>query len=143
MVTHVPRLGRVLALCLAVTGAVAIAAPAFPALAQSTHEHAHEEGPHGGQIAEVGPYHAEIVLEDGEIRIYVMTHDEPAIPVTASSGDIVVLTGASSKKIVLTADGDSLLGKPDFEIEEDAKAVIRIKTADGKTHAGKAQIETD
>lgn len=143
MITDVSRLGRVLALCLAVTGGVAITVPAFPALAQSTHEHAHEEGPHGGQIAEIGPYHAEIVLEDGEIRVYVMTHDEPATAVATSSGDIVVLTGGGSKKVMLTADGDSLLGKPDFEIEEDAKAVIRIKTADGKTHAGKAQIETD
>ena len=143
MITHVPRLGRMLALCLAVTGGVAVSMPTVPAQAQSTHEHAHEEGPHGGQIAEVGPYHAEIVLEDGEIRVYVMTHDEPGTPVAASSGDIVILTGEGSKKIVLSADGDSLLGKPDFEIEEDAKAVIRIKTADGKTHAGKAQIETD
>lgn len=72
-----------------------------------------------------------------------MTHDEPATAVATSSGDIVVLTGGGSKKVMLTADGDSLLGKPDFEIEEDAKAVIRIKTADGKAHAGKVQIETD
>ena len=144
MMTHVPRMGRVLTLCLAVTGGIAITVPTLPALAQSSYqEHAHGEGPRGGQIAEVGPYHAEIVLEDGEIRVYVMTHDEPATAVAASSGDIVVLTGGGSKKVMLTADGDSLLGKPDFEIEEDAKAVIRIKTADGKAHAGKVQIETD
>lgn len=140
MISYVPRLARVLTVCMAVAGGLAMS---MPALAQSSHEHSHDEGPHGGQIAEVGPYDAEIVLEDGEIRIYVMTHDDPAAAVAVSGGDVVVLTGGGSKKITLSPDGDSLVGKPDFEIEEDAKAVIRVTTADGKTHAGKAQIETD
>ena len=141
MISDISRLARILSVYMAVTGGLVFTTPA---LSQSSHGHSHhEEGPHGGQIAEVGPYHAEIVLEDGEVRIYVTTHDEPATAVAVSGGDIVVLTGGGSKKITLSADGDSLLGKPDFEIEEDAKAVIRITTADGKTHAGKAQIETD
>jgi hypothetical protein len=128
-----------------VTGGISIATLTGSALAQSSHghEHQHTEGPRGGQIAEVGPYDAEIVLEDGEIRVYLMTHEDPPTAVAASSGDIVVIAGGGSKKIVLSQDGEALVGKPDFEIQDGTKAVIRVKTADGKTHAGKAEIETD
>jgi hypothetical protein len=137
-----------LAVCVTVLGGFTFAAfvnPVFVTLAsaQSATGHDHSEGPRGGQIAQVGPYDAEIVLDDTEIRVYLMTHEDPPVPVMATGGDIVVLVSGGSKKITLSPDGDSLLGKPDFTIEEDVKAVIRVKTADGKTHAGKAELETD
>ena len=140
--TAARRLSK-LAICMTVAGGFTFTAFVTPTAAQSTKEHDHAEGPHGGQITEVGPYHAEIVLDDTEIRIYLMTHEDPPVAVASTGGDIVVLVSGGSKKITLTPDGDSLLGKPDFTIEEDVKAVIRIKTADGKTHAGKAELETD
>jgi hypothetical protein len=113
-----------------------------PALAQ-THAHdAHEKGPNGGQIVGVGPYDAEIVVEHDKLVVRLIDHGGANLTADASGGDVVFVAGGKPTKVSLVPEGDALVGKLDAEVPDDVQAVIRIKTKDGKVHAGKAELES-
>jgi|GEM_PF-1046441 len=120
-----------------VAGALGLAAPA---LAQHSHGE-HEKGPNGGQVFAVGPYDAEIVVHDDELEVRLFEHDGPDLTAEATGGDVVLLVDGKPTKVRLAVERGVLVGKLDDHLPEEVDAVIRIKTRDGKVHAGKGELE--
>lgn len=111
-----------------------------PALAQHSHGE-HEKGPNGGQIFGVGPYDAEIVVEEDALIVRLIEHGGKDLTEEASGGDVVLLIGGKPTKITLVFENGALVGKLDDHLPDEVDAVIRIKTKDGKVHAGKGELE--
>ncbi|MBI3453985.1 MAG: hypothetical protein HY057_14350, partial [Rhodospirillales bacterium] len=49
-----------------------------PAVWAAQHGHA-DPSPHGGEMASVGNMHLELVVKPGELRVYVMDHNDKAL----------------------------------------------------------------
>ena len=86
-------------------------ASAAPALA-------HEgTGPHGGAVTDAGPYHVELIVKDGQLRLFIFD-DKSGAPVSAKSahGTATVLTGDKKDTVELAPAGagadDNLLTGP-------------------------------
>jgi hypothetical protein len=112
----------------------------LPALAQHAHD-AHEKGPNGGQVVAVGPYDAEVLLGHDMLTVRLFQHDGTELTVDASGGDVVLLIGGKPVKVALVAENGALVGKLDADLPDEVDAVIRIKTKDGKVHAGKGDLD--
>lgn len=104
------------------------------------HDHSTMVGPHGGQVAAIGPFDTEIVMKDGAINVYLFTHDGADHTEKASGGNVIFIVGGGSKRVALKPGSLGLSGKYDFPATKDMKAVLRIKMSDGKTHNGKAVL---
>ena len=102
-----------------------------PALAQHSHGE-HEKGPNGGQIFAVGPYDAEIVVEEETLIVRLLEHGGEDLTGEATGGDVVLLIGGTPTKVSLVMESGALVGKLDEHLPDEVDAVIRIKTTDGK-----------
>lgn len=118
------------------------AALSAPALAQHSHDD-HEEGPNGGQILAVGPYDAEIVVDGETLVVRLFEHGGADLTAEATGGDLVLLIGGKPTKVALAMENGALVGKLDDHLPDEVDAVIRIKTKDGKVHAGKGELEQE
>ena len=117
-----------------------VVAAAAPAMAQHSHGE-HEEGPNGGQILAVGPYDAEIVVMEDKLEVRLFEHEGDDLTGEAAGGDVVLLIGGKPMKVSLVIEDGVLVGKLDDHLPDEVDAVIRIKTKDGKVHAGKGELE--
>lgn len=125
-----------------VAGGLTFAAAPLSAPAMAQHSHgAHEKGPNGGQVFGVGPYDAEIVVEEETLIVRLFEHGGKDLTDEATGGDLVLLIGGKPTKVALVAENGALVGKLDDHLPDEVDAVIRIKTKDGKVHAGKGELE--
>lgn len=124
---------------LAVVLLAAVVSVSGPALAQHAHGE-HEKGPNGGQILAVGPYDAEVVVHEDKLEVRLFEHAGADLTGEAAGGDVVLLIGGKPTKVALAVEGGVLVGKLDDHLPDEVDAVIRIKTRDGKVHAGKGEL---
>lgn len=112
------------------------------AMAQHAHGE-HDEGPNGGQIIAVGPFDAEVLFNDDLMRfeLRLFEHEGADLTDQATSAEIIYVAGGKPTKISLARDGGALVAKLDDEPPHEIDAVVRVKTTDGKVHAGKGEIE--
>ncbi|WP_420562360.1 hypothetical protein [Thalassobaculum sp.] len=123
-------------------GLTLTAAATLPAPAMAQHAHGeHEKGPNGGQIIAVGPYDAEIVVEEETLIVRLFEHGGKDLTGEATGGDLVLLIGGKPTKLALAMENGALVAKLDDHLPDEVDAVIRIKTKDGKVHAGKGELE--
>lgn len=88
--------------------------------------------PHGGQLRMAGPYHFELVVGEGQLRVYLSDHADAPVPSQGVSGSAVVLSGAKST-IALAPAGDNLLqGAGAFAPGPEMKVVVSLTFPDGK-----------
>ncbi len=74
--------------------------------------HAHEHGPHDGEIVELEPNHGEVVLEkDRKVTLYILDGElKNAVPLADATAFLVLKTGTESKQYDLKAlplDGET------------------------------------
>lgn len=74
--------------------------------------HAHEHGPHDGEVVELGDNHGEVVLEkDRKVTVYILDGKlEKAVPLPEASAFLALKVGSESSKIDLKAmpqDGET------------------------------------
>lgn len=75
------------------------------ALAQG-HSHTHAPGPHGGTIGEVGNRHVELVVQAGELRIYVLDEQDRPTSARGATGSVVVQAQGRQQTVRLEAGAD-------------------------------------
>ncbi|NQW08746.1 MAG: hypothetical protein HQ481_02525 [Alphaproteobacteria bacterium] len=119
---------------------VPVAAQAGKSSSGQAHDHSAMVGPHGGQVAGIGPFDAEIVMKGGALNVYLHDHHGNDQTPKAAGGDVVFLVGGGSKRVSLTLGDNGLSGRYDFTASHDMKTVLRIKMTDGKTHTAKAVL---
>ena len=71
-------------------------------------------GPHGGPVTDAGPYYVELILKDGQLRLFAFD-DKSDAPVSAKSahGTATVLIGDKKQTVELepvSGPDDNLLG---------------------------------
>ena len=95
---------------------------------------AHEgKGPHGGPLADAGPYYVELVVGGGELRIFVFD-DKTAKPVgtAGAKGTAVVLAGQKEDKVTLqpsagAAAGGEMEGKAPAAVGPGTRIVVLVQ----------------
>jgi hypothetical protein len=88
--------------------------------------------PHGGQLRMAGPYHFELVVGEGQVRVYLSDHADKPVSSQGVSGNAVMLSGDKST-IALAPAGENLLqGAGAFTSGPDMKVVVSLTFPDGK-----------
>ena len=88
--------------------------------------------PHGGQMRMAGPYHLELVVGDGELRVHLTDHADRPVSSAGVSGNAIVLSGAKSTLALAPAGDHAVAGKGSFVPTPDMKVVVSLTFPDGK-----------
>lgn len=88
----------------------------------------HARGPNGGQIQELGGTHAEMVAQDGEIRLWVLdAQDRPASVRDATGSAIVLAQGKQQTVRLEPGPGDAyLVGRGEFQATKGLRVVASV-----------------
>lgn len=99
------------------------------ALAHSNEYLATIKGDHGGMLRMVDMYHFELVVKDGEVRVWVTDHGDTAQATQGADGSLRLLTGASSITVKLKPEGANELVGRDSRIRAAAGTRIILTVA--------------
>lgn len=115
------------------TSALLVLALAAPALAHDDATLDARASPHGGQVRMTGPYHYELVVGAGAMRVYLMDHGDQPVSSQGVSGNAVVLSGDKASIPLAPAGENHLEGQGDFASGPDMKVVVSLTFPDGNT----------
>lgn len=89
--------------------------------------HAPEKGKHGGQQADAGQYHVEVVASDKSLAIFIYDHSEKPVATDKFKGTAILVVDGKSERIVLSPAGENkLAGSTDAALKAPIKGVIQI-----------------
>ena len=103
------------------------------ALALSAWAHTDEyfeavQAPHGGQLRMTGPFHMELVAQDGQLTVYVTDHADNKISVEGGLAKATVETGATKTQVHLHPVGDNILkGSGAFTLTPSTVVIVFMK----------------
>lgn len=124
------------ALALALAAGLAFAGPLW---AKDKHDHA--EPKRGGIAEEAGAYHLELVVKDRTLSLYIDGHDGKPVDASKMRASANVFSGREKANVVLSSMGGNLLkGEAAFAIRGDAKIVVLIEPAAGKSAQARFQL---
>lgn len=96
------------------------------ALAHSNDYFEKIRGPNGGQVRMAEMFHFEVVVKDGEFRVWVTDHGDNAISTVGASGSATLLRGADKITVKLLPDGENRLVAKDSGIKSDGDIRISL-----------------
>ncbi len=122
-----------LALCATLLGAVPVGAHT-----------AKQSGPvkalHGGQSLSAGPYHLELVAQDGQLLLYVTDHSDKAIPTDGAKAKATIQQGfeKANTQVELEPSGENTLkGTGEFTITPDTGIIVFLKLPEQEAYAAR------
>ena len=109
------------------------AAVAPAAMAQGGHKHA-ETGPHGGPMQDVAGVHAELVVSDKTVTVFLYDEADKPVPASGYGGSVLAGTGQARQVIALTAGADnSLTGTGSAPVGKPAGLTLQLRNPAGKS----------
>lgn len=116
-----------------------ITLPALAALLFAAPAMAHEvaKGPHGGRVAEAGPYHVELVAGDGTVSVWVTDGDDRPISAAGFRGTATLLVNGKVQHIVLQPAEGRLAGPSPAPLAGAVKGVVQLTAPNGATAQGR------
>ncbi|MGE0372895.1 MAG: hypothetical protein AB7Q01_13505 [Gammaproteobacteria bacterium] len=106
------------------------------ALAQG-HSHG-EKGPKGGVMQDVAGVHAELVVAERTLTVYVYDEDGKPIPSAGFSGSALVGSGQTRQVVQLASGSDNALaGASSTAVPKGAPVTLQLKAPNGKTGQAK------
>jgi hypothetical protein len=116
---------RYLALCMTL-----MAAP--PAYAHDA------KGAHGGRIRDAGTYHAELVVKDRTIEVFLIGENDKPVDPKGFRGVAIFNLGGKAERITLApSDKNALSGTAATAVPAQPKGAVQITGPDGKTSTAK------
>ncbi|MFE1597271.1 hypothetical protein [Methylobacterium sp. ID0610] len=114
-----------------------IAGLTVPALA---HDH---PAANGGQIKQIGPYEAELVVKGAEMTLHIVDERDRKVDAGAFTATATVLARGNEQKLVeLKPSGENRLsGRIDFPVDGKVRATVSLRTPAGE--AGKGRYSLD
>ena len=101
---------------------------ALPACAHET------KGLHGGRHADAGPYHAELVVKDKAIEVFLMDgSDKPVDPKGFKGVAIFNLNGKAERIVLVPSAKGALAGEAAVVFPPNPKGAVQLTAPDGKT----------
>ena len=89
---------------------------------------------HGGRIVSAGPYHAELVVKDKAIEVFLKGHDDKPIKPSGFKGVAILNAGGKAERVTLApSDNDALTGTSAAPLPENPKGAVQLTDPDGKT----------
>lgn len=86
------------------------------------------EAPHGGQLRMTGPFHMELVAQDGDLTVYVTDHADNAISVDGGLAKATVETGSNRTQVHLHPVGNNMLkGSGTFSLTPSTVIIVFMK----------------
>lgn len=85
-------------------------------------------GSHGGQVRMVEAYHFEVVVKNGEVRVWVTDHADQPVSTDGASGSVVLVNGAGTVQVKLFPAGDNRLAGKDSRVTQgnDTKMILTV-----------------
>ncbi len=116
---------------------------AFLLTAGASAAHAEAEiGPNGGPVAEVDPFHLELVASDGTLKVYVYDHSEKPVDVKGATASATVLVDKKPLPVPLAAAGKNLLqGTGSFKNSKDLVVIVSYAPPGGKAVQGRFPVK--
>ena len=105
------------------------------ALLAAVPAYAHEaKGPHGGRLADAGPYHAELVAKDKAIEIFLMGESDKPVDPKGFKGVAIFSLGGKAERITLVpSEKGALSGEAATAFPPNPKGAVQLTAPDGKT----------
>lgn len=112
-----------------------IAAVAVLATTGAAFAHGPEVGPNGGQQADAGDYHVEVVTKGTTLDVFLRDHDsDKAVMTQGFKGTAIFVVGGKSQRIPLAPAGQNkLTGASGVPLPNQVKGAIQITTPKGST----------
>lgn len=112
------------------------AALALPPAARA-HLPAGARGPHGGQVQDIGAYHGELLVRDGELTLFLFDHRDQALDARGASGTAVILAGGAQHSVTFAPrpDGAALVAQGDFRAAPGMRVVVNVAPRPGAARA--------
>lgn len=97
--------------------------------------HAHNpKSDHGGRIVSAGPFHAELVVKDRAVEVFLKGHDDKPIKPVGFKGVAILNSGGKAERVLLApSENDALAGTASAQIPENPKGAVQITAPDGAT----------
>jgi hypothetical protein len=94
------------------------------------------DGPNGGRITDAGNYHAELVIADKRVAVFLTDGNDKPVAARGHAGLAIMTVGGKSERIALQPDGGKLSGTATVALPKNVKGVVRITAPDGKVSQG-------
>ncbi|MDB5315314.1 MAG: hypothetical protein JWO26_817 [Rhodospirillales bacterium] len=89
--------------------------------------HEPQRGPNGGQKADIGSNHAELVAAGNTLRLFLFDGADRPVPAAGVTAQVVVLAAGRQTTVVLAPTGDNELGGTgDFTAARGMRAVVTL-----------------
>ncbi|MBM4138984.1 MAG: hypothetical protein FJ244_05835 [Nitrospira sp.] len=84
--------------------------------------------PHGGQLRMTGPFHLELVAQDGQLMVYVTDHADNKISVEGGLTKATIETGPTKTQVYLHPVGDNVFkGSGAFALTPNTVVIVFMK----------------
>lgn len=111
---------------LTLVGALAFTAAAYA--------HAPEKGKNGGQQADAGNYHVEVVARGNTLDVFVTDHSEVAVQTKGFKGTAILVVQGKAQRITLAPRGENILtGTSPVELSTPIRGAVQITNAENQT----------
>ena len=108
-----------------------------PAAFAQGHSHA-EKGPKGGAMQDVAGIHAELLIAERTLTVYVYDEAGKPVPAAGFSASALVGSGQTRQVIQLTfANDNALAGTASASLPKGAPVTLQLKAPNGKTEQAK------
>ena len=117
--------------------AAAIGAALLPPGAARAHLPPGARGPNGGQVQGIGPFHGELVAEDGALTLFLFDHHDRPVDARRASGTAMVLHEGRQQSLTFAPreDGAALVAHGEFRAAPGLRVVVQVVPAPGIARA--------
>lgn len=100
--------------------------------------HAHDaKGAHGGRIGDAGAYHAELVVKEKTIEVFLIGENDKPVDPAGFKGVAIFNLGGKAERITLAPSESALSGTAITALPAQPKGAVQITGPDGKTSTAK------
>jgi hypothetical protein len=93
---------------------------------------------HGGRIVPAGPFHAELVVKDKTVEIFLRGHDDKPIDPKGYKGVAILNVSGKAERITLApSDKAALTGRATAALPENPKGAVQLTAPNGTTSTAK------
>ena len=105
----------------------------MPGLA-AAHVQPGTRGPNGGPMADLGPYHSELVAKDGELTLFLYDLSDRPVRLPEASATALLVAEGRQQTLTFTPrpDGASLAAAGDFRVVPGLRVVVQLTPAPGQ-----------
>lgn len=89
--------------------------------------HGPERGPNGGQMADIGQNHGELVVQNNELTLFLTVGENQPVPVQGARATATVVSGGAPETVQLQPAGSNVMkGRGTFAAARGMRVVVSL-----------------